>query len=497
MGFGLPTPPPMPVVGIHGSSSFSGRGQPYQEKPETAEYRVVYSPTVAVRDKPWGAVIGSRKTGEMVRTCARSVGLVDGTWVKTAEPASAGVQPGWMLVDGRAINLPKLLEKVEKGRKGMVVRYKVLVATTDIRERPALAGTPVVGARKRGAIIRTDQELNGWVRLQHDFYQTGSAEPCEGWAMVHGRSIGQGLILQTWEPTDLPAAVIGGLGALGGQTSRLWVMAAEGAAVRERPWGRVLCVKRRGVLLRCDTIKDGWARLEADFTEDGPLESADGFDEDSQVLEGWVLLDGRDLGLPRQLQKRDGEKVPPAEEPRKSAAELRARRTAKRAAHAERGADQSLAAILGEAKVSPEVSGQLDEAGVDDVEELITIVSRGDFHDELKKCGIGKLGARAKLATLVQPYWKALTYKEQGNAQYKDSRFEDAANLYTKAIQLIPCASTDLALNCYSNRAACFQQMREPKLALTDVEHVLTYDPTNAKALARQQVYKGQVASGL
>ena len=54
----------------------------------------------------------------------------------------------------------------------------------------------------------------------------------------------------------------------------------------------------------------------------------------------------------------------------------------------------------------------------------------------------------------------------------------------------MPLASTDLALNCYSNRAACFQQMREPSLALADVKHVLTYDPANAKALARKQVYE-------
>ena len=48
-----------------------------------------------------------------------------------------------------------------------------------------------------------------------------------------------------------------------------------------------------------------------------------------------------------------------------------------------------------------------------------------------------------------------------------------------------------------ADRAACFQQMREPKLALKDVEHVLQFDPTNAKALARKQVYEGQIASGM
>ena len=82
--------------------------------------------------------------------------------------------------------------------------------------------------------------------------------------------------------------------------------------------GRVLCVKRRGVLLRCDAEKDGWARIEADFTEEGQLETIDADTEDAMILEGWVLLDGRDLGLPRQAQKYNNEKVPPVEEPRKT-----------------------------------------------------------------------------------------------------------------------------------------------------------------------------------
>ena len=93
-----------------------------------------------------------------------------------------------------------------------------------------------------------------------------------------------------------------------------WVsmfQAKEGTPVRERPWGKVLCVKRRGGLLRCDTVSNGWGRLESDFDEDGPL--PEDAEEDSPVLEGWVLLDGRDLGLPRQTQLRAGEAEPPAE----------------------------------------------------------------------------------------------------------------------------------------------------------------------------------------
>ena len=217
----------------------SGRGQPYQERQEMAVYRVVHQPTVAVRDRPWGSVIGAKKADELVPTCARSVGLAEGTWVKTTEEFEyKGARThGWMLVHGQAINLGQLLDKVEKDRMGMVVRYQVMVAKTDIRERPVLAGVPVVGARKKGDIIRTDQQLNGWVRLQHDFYAMGKADPLEGWAQIDGHAIGQGLILQRWDPPTLPAAVIGGLGAHGGQTQRYWVLAAEGVPVRESSEG--------------------------------------------------------------------------------------------------------------------------------------------------------------------------------------------------------------------------------------------------------------------
>ena len=58
--------------------------------------------------------------------------------------------------------------------------------------------------------------------------------------------------------------------------------------VRERPWGRVLCVKSRGYLLRLDTLKEGWARLEADFTEEGQIEHVNAVEDDTPVLEGWV-----------------------------------------------------------------------------------------------------------------------------------------------------------------------------------------------------------------
>ena len=328
-----------------------------------------------------------------------------------------------------------------------------------------------------------------WVRLQEDFYKMGSPEPQEGWALVYSGL--QGQLLERWDPPAAAGALIGSMAEQGGHTSRYWVVAPEGVVVRERPWGRVLTRRRRGGLLRVDFLRDGWVRLEEDFVESGPL-SAGEPDElgESALLEGWVLADGRDVGLARQLQQRAGEPEPPAAEGGRSEEEICSRRRAKKIAHEEQGEDWSLRRVLADSKVSEEVAGQLEAAGVRCMDDLIATLSRGDQHEELRKCGVGKLGPRTKLATLVQPYWQALSLKEQGNTLYKDSRFEEAAAAYTAALELMPCTSVDLALTCHSNRAVCHQQMREPEAALRDVLHVIRFDPTNEKAQARRKVYE-------
>jgi hypothetical protein len=273
---------------------------------------------------------------------------------------------------------------------GRVVRYRC-VREIEVRDRPALAGAAVLGKRAAGRLIRTDQEFSGWVRLQEDFYAFGKSEPIEGWALKDGSGLGQGALLHEWEPASLPSAVIGSISAQGSKTARYWAMPKEGIPVRERPWGRVLCTKRRGALLRVDKLTDGWARLEQDFDEEGPLLELGSRDDEAPVLEGWVLLDGRELGLPRQCQLRAGEAEPPAEEPRPSEDELAARRNAKLKGHEARGEDYGLRAVCSEAKVSDEVVETLEAAGVTHLDELVRLISRGDHHEELRRCGVAKI----------------------------------------------------------------------------------------------------------
>ena len=290
------------------------------------------------------------------------------------------------------------------------------------------------------------------------------------------------------------------------------MVAEGGAAVRERPWGRVLARRGRGRLLRADLVCDGWARLQEDFVEgaegvkaetnlDGKgdgggwspsdLGSAANAEdaEAGSLLEGWVLLDGRGLGLPRQLARRaEGEAEPPPPVPPPSAQARAARCAARRAAEAARGEDWSVGTLLRETRGGEELALLLSAAGVEDLHALIAAVSEGDAHEALKAMGVVKLGGRQKLAALVTPYWRAQRLKEAANALYRSSRFEEAAAQYSAALELVGCRSAELSLTLLSNRAACLQQMREPKAALADTLLVLEADPTNAKALARKQV---------
>ena len=146
-----------------------------------------------------------------------------------------------------------------------------------------------------------------------------------------------------------------------------------------------------------------------------------------------------------------------------------------------------MGALLRGTRGGEELAALLCAAGVEDLHTLIAAVSEGDAHETLKAMGV-KLGGRQKLAALVTPYWRAQQLKEVANALYRSSRFEEAAAQYSAALELVGCRSTELSLTLLSNRAACLQQMREPRAALADTALVLEVDPANAKALARKRV---------
>ena len=467
---------------------------------EAVVYKVVHAPSVLVRDQPAGKIIATRKVGDLVRTNARSLGPTHSNWVRLDEPVSAHAPnhaKGWMLIDGTALGLGTLLTPVQSPERILLKRYRVAAQPSlDVIDKPN--GQAVIGKRAHGRVVRIDMELDGFVRLQADFFRPGNREPCDGWL-----SLGNGGKLLTAWQLDVDVTAVAEQ-VKPEPTFRMWVVVKEGVVVRERPWGRMVARKGHGALLRCDALKDGWVRLEEDFVDQIDADMASrvtvsslGFALDSdcedemQLVEGWVLVDGRDVGLQQQLVAYGGEgEAPPT--PRLSKEEERAiekRNLARReVARAMGGGYTGPIANSLNGCVPPEVVSKLQAAGVNSLADLIQTLSHGDAHTELRRLGVVKLGQRQKLTSVVQPYWLALSAKERGNDLYRQSRFEEAIFAYTEAIENMACHGSDIAINCFSNRAACHQQLRDNAAALRDVICVLDHDPLNAKALARRQV---------
>lgn len=76
--------------------------------------------------------------------------------------------------------------------------------------------------------------------------------------------------------------------------------------------------------------------------------------------------------------------------------------------------------------------------------------------------------------------------KEQGDTFFKAANFEGAIKSYTQCIAGITDTSSDLALKCYGNRAACFKQLSNFDNTIADCTAVLEHRPADVKALVRR-----------
>lgn len=82
-------------------------------------------------------------------------------------------------------------------------------------------------------------------------------------------------------------------------------------------------------------------------------------------------------------------------------------------------------------------------------------------------------------------------FKAEGNELFKASRYEDAIEKYTKAIEAIgpePKGAEDKAIviDSYNNRAVCWMQQQNYRQVIMDTTAVLDIDPENLKALFRR-----------
>jgi len=85
----------------------------------------------------------------------------------------------------------------------------------------------------------------------------------------------------------------------------------------------------------------------------------------------------------------------------------------------------------------------------------------------------------------------AALYKAQGNKLFKESRYEDAIQEYSKAIDTIgssPKSDSDrsILIDCHNNRAVCWMQQQAYRQVIADCSAVLELDDGNLKALFRR-----------
>lgn len=82
--------------------------------------------------------------------------------------------------------------------------------------------------------------------------------------------------------------------------------------------------------------------------------------------------------------------------------------------------------------------------------------------------------------------------KLRGNDAFKKAQFDKAIELYTEAIEASADKAGEVALSCYNNRAACYQQVSNYQAVIEDCTVVLQHQPDNQKGLLRRGLaYEG------
>jgi stress-induced-phosphoprotein 1 len=76
--------------------------------------------------------------------------------------------------------------------------------------------------------------------------------------------------------------------------------------------------------------------------------------------------------------------------------------------------------------------------------------------------------------------------KEEGDNKFKAADFEGAIKTYTKCLDMIRDKTSELALKCYGNRAACYKQLSNFDGTIADCTSVLEQKPDDVKSLIRR-----------
>lgn len=126
-------------------------------------------------------------------------------------------------------------------------------------------------------------------------------------------------------------------------------------------------------------------------------------------------------------------------------------------------------------------TGLSQDEVVQSIKKLPFFMTELDEADEETQDQIEALKA---LAYEGDPDEIATNFKNHGNECYREKRYKDAAEFYTKAID-VKCGVKDIDVACYSNRAACNLELKNYRRCINDCKLALMLDPAHAKCLYR------------
>lgn len=128
-----------------------------------------------------------------------------------------------------------------------------------------------------------------------------------------------------------------------------------------------------------------------------------------------------------------------------------------------------------------EYAGASEEQIVKSLKKLPFFMTKLDEADEETQDQIEALQA---LAYEGEPDEVATNFKNQGNECYREKRYKDAVEFYTKAID-VKCGVKDIDVACYANRAACNLELKNYRKCINDCKLGLILNPVHSKCLYR------------
>ena len=79
-----------------------------------------------------------------------------------------------------------------------------------------------------------------------------------------------------------------------------------------------------------------------------------------------------------------------------------------------------------------------------------------------------------------------MSHKSKGNKLFKDSKYNEAIDCYTKAINDCPEDKSEELSTFYQNRAASYEMLRKYKQVIEDCDKAIQLNNRYVKALVRR-----------